>query len=734
MSEMHVVPMGSLGRGFVPPEFLAPGQDEYVHRNEQSSRPTDAWRHLRADEVEALVRNGNTCANWDDILVADEFSPSHIKNSQFFGLVRIGRVADVSLEFHDLTVPVGITNSRIVSCDIGDDTAVHDVRHLAHYIVGDNVMLLNIDEMHTSNHAKFGNGFLKDGEEEEVRIWMDIGNETGSRAVMPFAGMTAGDAYLWSRYRDDQELAAKLGEITQNQFDSSRGYYGQVGDGAVVKNCRIIKDVRFGPSVYVKGANKLKNLTIDSTPDEPTQIGEGVELVNGIISTGCHVFYGCKAVRFIMAPCSNLKYGARLIHSYLGDNATVSCCEILNNLIFPAHEQHHNNSFLIASTVLGQSNIAAGATIGSNHNSRANDGEIFAGRGFWPGLCTSLKHSCRFASFTLLAKGDYPAELNIPLPFSLLSNDVANDRLLVMPAYWWLYNMYALMRNSWKFHARDKRKHPVQNIEFDFLAPDTTEEILAAMDLLAVWTARAQLSRKGDSLEKISRDDLKAIGRTLLEGQKDQTKGLTVLGEGMEHSRRDVVILKPYPAFQAYQNMLHYYAVKNLLPWWESSPNGSLKTMNQILGGEDRRTRWVNLGGQLLPEDDLDALRKDIRQGRLASWPAIHEACDALWEKYPRQKQQHAYATLLTLLNVDTITPETWSLALDKASDVQDYISEQTYQSRAKDFLNPFRGIACRNESERNAVYGSPEDNPFVQQVRREAKEFRHRAGKAKGK
>ncbi|MBN1554519.1 MAG: DUF4954 family protein [Phycisphaerae bacterium] len=732
MSDMNVIPMGSLGRGFVPAEFLPPGQDEYVHRNRQSGRPADSWRHLRADEIEVLVLNGNTCANWDEILVAEEFNPVHIKNCRFFGLVRIGRVADVSLEYHDLTVPVGITNSRVVSCDIGDDTAIHNVRHLAHYIVGNNVMLLNIDEMHTSNHAKFGNGFLKDGEEEDVRIRLDLGNETGSRCVMPFHGMTAGDAYLWSRYRDDKALMAKLGEITQNQFDSSRGYYGQVGDACVIKNCRIIKDVRFGPAAYVKGANKLKNLTIDSTPDEFTQIGEGVELVNGIISTGCHIFYGCKAVRFIMAPCSNLKYGARLIHSFLGDNATVSCCEILNNLIFPAHEQHHNNSFLIASTVLGQSNIAAGATIGSNHNSRANDGEIFAGRGFWPGLCTSLKHSCRFASFTLLAKGDYPAELNIPLPFSLLNNNVAHDQLEVMPAYWWLYNMYALMRNSWKFRARDKRKHPVQHIEFDFLAPDTAEEILTAMNLLTIWTARAQLCRNGDSLEKISMEDLKAIGLTLLRGAEEQTRDLRVLGEKMEHSRRDVVILKPHQAYHAYRNMLHYYAVKNLLDWWESAADASLQAMNQILGDGDRQTKWVNLGGQLMPEGDLDALREDIKAGKLTSWADIHSACDALWEKYPLQKQQHAYTTLLELLGEESLSPETWHAALDQAAGVQDFITEQTYRSRAKDFENPFRTIACRNAAERDAVYESPDENPFVHQVRRDAEDFRLRAEKAK--
>lgn len=59
-----------------------------------------------------------------------------------------------------------------------------------------------------------------------------------------------------------------------------------------------------------------------------------------------------------------------------------------------------------------------------------------------------MKHSSRFASFTLLAKGDFPAEMNVPLPFALVNNNVAADRLEIMPAYWWLYNMYALARNT----------------------------------------------------------------------------------------------------------------------------------------------------------------------------------------------------------------------------------------------------------------------------------------------
>jgi len=34
----------------------------------------------------------------------------------------------------------------------------------------------------------------------------------------------------------------------------------------------------------------------------------------------------------VLGDNSKLAYGARLIHSFLGDNSTVSCCEVLNNL------------------------------------------------------------------------------------------------------------------------------------------------------------------------------------------------------------------------------------------------------------------------------------------------------------------------------------------------------------------------------------------------------------------
>ncbi len=724
MSRITILPADAIGKNFVPAEYLPKDQDENYLRNAQTFWRKSHWRQLTQEEIKQLILNDNTSDNWNDVYVTAQFDPALIKNTQFFGLVRIGNIRKIVLEHHDLKKPVGITNSVVIACDIGDDVAIHHVRHLAHYIIGDRCMLINIDEMHTTDHAKFGNGIIKDGELENVRVWLHLMNETGSRKVIPFDGMIPADAYIWAKYRDDLKLQTKLKEITQNSFDSRRGFYGTVESDCVIKNSRIIKDVKIGAFCYIKGSNKLKNLTINSSETEPTQIGEGVELVNGIIGSGCHIFYGCKGVRFILGNNSNLKYGARLINSFLGDNSTISCCEVLNNLIFPAHEQHHNNSFLIASVVLGQSNIAAGATIGSNHNSRANDNEIQAGRGFWPGLCSSVKHSCRFASFVLLSKADYPAELDIPLPFSLLNDNVSKNQLEVMPAFWWLYNMYALARNTWKFNNRDKREKKIQNIEFDSLAPDTIEEIINACRLLELWTAKADLRRKNELTGMETETALIDLGRKLLSGSEDQIKGLEVLGEKMEKGKRKVVIVKVYSAYHAYKDMIHYYAIKNLMDYYKDDKTTQFVKMCDNLKG-NRVRNWVNIGGQLTPEKDLDQLRSDIGSGRLNTWKKIHQRYDELWENYPVEKQKHAFATLCDLLGNDQLTMDEWNLALDRAVSIQEFIRDQVYISRKKDFDNPFRQTTYRNLDEMTAAIGTIDDNSFVKQVNDETEDFR---------
>lgn len=750
MDTVRILPPPAITSDFVAPEYLSPGTDQYTIRNAQFPHSDRSWRSLASDEVEALVKNGNTADDWANVHVCEPFNPQQVLHNSFFGFIRIGAVNDAVLEHHDLKLPVGITNCRIVSCDIGDHAALHNVHYLAHYIIGDRTIITNVDEMHVSDHAKFGNGIVKAGEDEDVRVTLDLINETGSRAIAPFDGMITADAYLWARYRDDAPLQSKLLSLTQERYDPRRGYYGTIGEQCVIKNTRIIKDVAVGGHCYIKGANKLKNLTINSDAAEPTQIGEGVELVNGIIGYGCRIFYGCKAVRFIMGNNSNLKYGARLIHSFLGDNSTVSCCELLNNLIFPAHEQHHNNSFLVASLIGGQSNIAAGATIGSNHNSRSNDNEIIAGRGFWPGLSTTLKHSSRFASFVLISKGDYPAELDVPLPFALLTHNVTAGRLEITPAFWWTRNMYALARNSWKFGARDKRVRPTQHIHFDALAPDTVEEIIAARSILAEWVGAVSLGEPlrwhagagtySEIVETGKTDPV--VVRRRAEGFRIFTEDDAVIDEillevrGIEKSRRPTTIHRLREGWDAYLEMLHYYAASRIVAFIEASAaegrDASFEDLRSALDHE-RISEWVNMGGQLVPKRDVTDLRHDVATGVLESWDAIHRRYDQLAERYPHDTGIHGFGVFRLLTEERGETPSSTTLAafLNDAVEIQRVIRDRVYESREKDYTNPFRIATYLSSEEMNAAIGSIDDNTFITQVAAETLEFEKRVSQA---
>ena len=588
------------------------------------------YRSLTASEIEQLERSGNCAENWSAVKVTDQFSASCLHGNCFDGEVRLGAIATGKVKDGDLTLREGIYNSTLADVTVGDHPAIHNVHMLSNYTLGDNVLLFNIDEMTCTADAK------------EV-AWLEPMNENGGRRILPFSGMTIGDAYMWARYRGRKRLMERLEQMTYDTLGTAEGRYGRVGDCCVVKNTKT-----------------LHNVSVRSKADDPSRIEGCIVLSDGVVGYGCTVEHGVIAVRFLLGEHVHLEFGLRLNDTVVGDNSTLARCEVGNSIIFPAHEQHHNNSFLIAGLIMGQSNIAAGGTIGSNHNSRTADNEIAAGRGFWPGLCCSFKHSSRFASYCLLAKADYPAELDIKLPFALVNNNASKDQLEVMPAYWWMYNMYAMDRNSKKFAKRDKRVVKAQNIEFDNLAPDTAEEILHGMELLRSWM-------------KASADG-------------------PVYADGMEKGKRRTVILKAKEGLKAYEDMLVFYAMKNL----ESGQ------CPEVSGQSEKE--WLNIGGQLVAKPDMEQLIADVENGAIDSWDAVHSRFNTLWGTYPAQRQAHAYGVLCRLAGVEKLDEGLWQNYRKRFADIQNYIEEQKVESRRKDDVNPYRNMTYWDDEERAAI------------------------------
>jgi hypothetical protein len=625
-----------------------------------------------------------------------------------------------------------LRDSTLVSCDLGDNVVVERVGRLAHVIVGDEAILQGVGRVETTPDAVFGTGRPRGPMGE--RLWIEVGNENGGRAVLPFVGMLPADAWLWSRRRQDATLMDRLRAMTDAEEDAAPGRYSFVGARAVLLDCGALVDVRIGPAARLEGALRLESVTLMSDPEAPCVVAAGAVAAEGIVGPGARLGQGVQARRFVLGENARVESGARLFHCVLGDNSTVACCEVLHCLIFPFHEQHHNNSFLIAATLQGQSNVAAGATIGSNHNSRSPDGEILAGRGFWPGLCSNFKHNCRFATHVLVAKGNYPFELNVTLPFSLLAPAEDSGQGLVMrPAWWFLHDMHAVQRNQWKFRARDRRHHARQHVVCDALAPDVAEEILSALKQLEAWTGAAILGcplppAPGPWASDAWTDPgFRSRGRHFLLEQPGDADALDLKIFGIENSRRPARVLKAGQAYGIYYDMLLHGAIRALVDFLDATPGekGSsvferLASSLGVQSAKDRERCWENFGGQLVAGADADRLRAGIASGALACWGDIHAELDRLWLDFPKARARHALAVLFVLEKPPKDQPAiaNWRSWIKRAAKIQERIIDLVERSRAKDFSQPYRRITYDSPDEMTAILGRAENDPFLRQVK----------------
>ncbi len=127
-------------------------EGQYYFRNKQVKK--NNWRHVSDVEKATLLEMDNIIEDFDTFLVYNLFDPTLIRRSNFHGLVRIGNISGEYLRFHDLELPQGIVNSTIISCDIGNNCAIHNCAihncaYVSHYIIKDRVLLHNTDKKHS---------------------------------------------------------------------------------------------------------------------------------------------------------------------------------------------------------------------------------------------------------------------------------------------------------------------------------------------------------------------------------------------------------------------------------------------------------------------------------------------------------------------------------------------------------------------------------------------------------
>jgi len=283
--------------------------------------------------------------------------------------------------------------------------------------------------------------------------------------------------------------------------------------------------------------------------------------------------------------------------------------------------------------------------------------------------------------------------------------------------------MYALARNAAKYVERDKRTEKVQHLEFDYLAPDSVNELFDALDILAKRTAIAydpnlKLAEYGMQLQK---------GHALLNSDEDLST-LTILAEGFENSTRPVELIKVKEGYGVFKKLVRYYGVLQLLQHIKTNQVQSFSSLVESLPQQPERTAWLNLGGQLVPERAVQRLIEGICNNTIKSWDAIHEVYSHLGAQYANQKLFHAFAALLEITGNTraSFTPPVFKELLEEAGATKAWLFENIYQSRAKDYQNPFRQMLYDTDAELEAVVGRLDDNSFIKSQQEELHHFQH--------
>lgn len=105
----------------------------------------------------------------------------------------------------------------------------------------------------------------------------------------------------------------------------------------------------------------------------------------------------------------------------------------------------------------------------------------------------------------------------------------------------------------------------------------------------------------------------------------------------------------------------------------------------------------------------------------------VHDFYQTQGEKYADLKRKHAFASLSEILGISLkkLDAGQFSNLLNRALATKEWITKGIYDSRAKDYSNPYRKMVYESIGEMNAVVGKLEDNGFIKEQNKELLQFK---------
>ena len=533
------------------------------------------YRPLTDDEIITLEEHGCTAEDWTYVNVADDFTPSHIKDVRFCGTVNLG-VFEKNVEVgQDFYMHSGVRNATLRNVTIGDNSLVENIgNYISNYVIGEECCIRNVCTIETTAEATFGEGNT-----------ISVLNEAGSGNVVLFRGLTSNLAALMVSRPEDKELSATLKAMAKDYVNSRHTDAGTIGDYVRIINTTEITNTNIADNCEVNGACRLSDCTLAAEADDSVYIGSGVICENSIIADGSSVLNSAKLFNCYVGEACQITNGFTAESSLFFANTYMANGEACAAFCGPFSASHHKSTLLIG-CMTSFYNAGSGTNF-SNHAYKM--GPIHYGtlsRGVKTASGSHIVHPAKIGPFSVCMGKIQNHPDTTALPFSYVIGEGRETH--IVPGR--NIATVGLYRDINKWPRRDVRIKGSRKsiINYEWLSPLTVNEVVKGHQLLANMRQNA-----GQKTAFCTAD-----GNTLT---------VNALEKGIK----------------LYAMAVEIYVGEMLARHEDSTPAAASGT------GE-----WCDLGGLLIPAEEEERLVEKIRYGMIDGIGSVIRMFEAYNDRY----------------------------------------------------------------------------------------------------
>jgi hypothetical protein len=637
---------------------------------------------LSAEQVEILVRQGCTVegSDWSCVSVAEGFLADRVRQVHFNGQVRIGRLDGPCPAAAG--APAGIEHATLSDCDVGDHVRISRIgTRLANYHLGDGACIENVGLLEATPGGTFGNG-----------VEVEAVNEGGGREVCLFNELSSQFAHLMCLHRHRPKFQQALAAMAKSAAAGGQGSHGTIGAGALIQSVTEMINVHVGPAAVIQAAVSLVEGTILSDPEARTVVGAGVQ-----------------AQDFIVAEGSEVTTDALLRKTYVGQGCQIGRQFSAENCLFfancegfhgeacsvfagPYSVTHHKSTLLIAG-MLSFYNAGSGTNqsnhmykLGPNHEGKLE-------RGCKTGSFSYMMWPCRVGPFSLVLGKHSRAFDTADFPFSSL-DATPDGRCALIPGL--LLTTVGTVRDGAKWPRRDRRHGAWKRdrISFDVLSPLTVGRML----------------RGSAILEKLQKSTDKSVDTVVVQGAEIKR---VILRTGQKYYRRGINL---YLA----EKIVH--RVKTAMKRADVTLRQALASSPEAVYSED----WVDVGGQLMPQQRLTKLYEDVESGLISDVESLEARLDQIQAAYAEDEWLWVRTTYQrkTGIDFDQCSIDDLKAVAENLLKTRTEFLQLILIDASKEFEDQAQiGFGVESDcrlSDFQAVRGDLDANEFVQSLRNE--------------